>query len=204
MGVSVYHFAENEAYIILMLTLIFFVLWSLPMSYIMDYYGYHIQWNILSSFLFFLSLLFLIFGSKQNKLYPIISLSILSISTLFVSSHFTLTILSTKPIELAPYVASIITVLHWFFTVIFNDFITWLDLDSAKHAIKASNAYLDSILFVLFISFLQFVISALVYGITVKSQLNLHHPTPNKTNKQNLLFNTLKVHEDIFEDIMTK
>merc|ERR1712228_785647 len=163
---------------------------------IMDYYGYHIQWNILSSFLFFLSLLFLFFGSysnpyfggKQNKLYPIISLSILSISTLFVSSHFTLTILSTKPIELAPYVASIITVLHWFFTVIFNDFITWLDLDSAKHA---SNAYLDSILFVLFISFLQFVISALVYGITVKSQLNLHHPTPNKTNKQNLLFNTL-------------
>jgi len=201
---EIYNFTEKESFIILLLTLIFFILWSLPISYIMDYYGYYIQWNILSSFLFFLSVLFLFFGAnnnqyiggQQNKLYAIISLSILSISTLCISSHFTLTILSTKPIELAPYIASIITVLHWFFTVIFNDVISWLD---SIHTVNINNSnrsnvtYLDSILFILFISFLQFAISAMVYGITVKSELNLHHPTPNKIdyNAANLsLLNT--------------
>ena len=185
---EIYNFTEKESLNILLLTLCFIILWSLPISYIIDYYGYYIQWNILSTFLFFLSLLFLYFGgindnndNNNNKIYSIISLCIFAISTLFISSHFSLLILSTKPIELSPYISSIITILYWFFTVIFNDIIIWLN---NLQIIISNNfttfTYLDSILFILFISFLQFVISAISYGISVKSQLNLHHPLPNK------------------------
>lgn len=182
--IEIYNFTEKESLNILLLTLIFFVLWSLPISYIIDYYGYYIQWNILSTFLFFVSILILFFGgnnvnnNNNDKIFGIISLCILSISTLFISSHFSLLILSTKPIELSPYITSIITILYWFFTVIFNDIIIWLNQEIITDFTNIT--YLDSILFILFISFLQFAISAISYGISVKSQLNLHHPVPNK------------------------
>ena len=60
----------------------------------------------------------------------------------------------------------------------FNDVIIWLNNQIITGFTNIT--YLDSILFVLFLSFIQFAISAISYGISVKMQLNLHHPMPNK------------------------
>ena len=186
---DVYMWDEYESNILCLLLSSFFIIWSLPISYMMDYYGYYIQYNILSVFLFFLSFLFLFFGANEssifggygNKSYSIIALCIFAIGQLFISTIFTLKVLISKPIELAPYIACIITVFHWFFTFIFSNIIDYLSVNDVSNTITKpiQTSYLDSILFILFITFLQFAISAMIYAISIKKNLNLHHPTPN-------------------------